>query len=416
MADQKYVTLILGAGSSFPYGFPLGPDLIKLIINEATSVRDNAKQNVTEYNKLNAKISQRYGSGVEYTKFLELLDQIAGQLSLYKPQSIDSFLNNLYAQNDRDSAIFVDVTRYLLSCVITKRYSPSSYFKDEQRSEGKPPSKWLHQLLNAIFYWAHKKNYELEELPIKIVTFNYDTLLEQYFCELVKGSYFLPDEHKQKIIELFLKSVTHVYGQLGYFKWKGIVLNAPKDYQSEEVLDLDVLSGRIPSPDSTSVYITNHQRSLALNSFHRISLVPNLTSSGDDQETFRHKKESTDIAINWIENAKTLIVSGYAFDNTNNDIIKLRESAANVPNIYVTLYEAGYALKSKVDLLFRQCSKKVAEPFHPGRPVSIDGQYVHDSPGNINPELVARIFNSTTHTLLSKEVDLVQSVFELSKS
>ncbi len=413
MADQKYVTLILGAGSSCPYGFPLGSDLIKLIVDEARRVSGEARKNVSEYNKLYTKLQQRHGRGVEYDQFLKLLDQIAGQLTLYKPQSIDSFLNNLYAQNNEESIIFVDVTRYLLSCVITKNYLPNRYFTEEPKLEGVKPTKWLHQLLNAIFYWAHKRNYKLEELPIKIVTFNYDTLLEQYFCELVKASHFLPKEHKQKIIELFLKSVTHVYGQIGYFKWDDKVLNAPKDCHDDEVVNLEILSGRVASIDSTSGHVVEHQRTLALNSFHRISLVPNYVPSKDDQETFRHKKESTDTAINWIENSKTLIISGYAFDNTNNEIIKLRESSAHVPNIYVTLYDAGYALKNKADLLFRQCSKKVGDPFNTNRPVSIDGQYVYNNAGYMNPEIVARIFNSNTHTLLSKEVDLVQSVFEL---
>jgi hypothetical protein len=258
--------------------------------------------------------------------------------------------------------------------------------------EGQP--KWLQYLFNAIFYFLHKRNYDVDELPIKIITFNYDSLLEQHFYEWVTTNSLLVPEQKKKVIQLFCQSIRHIYGQIGYLAEDNNLIDGPQDCTSDEFIPIQ--------HDMQTETKRRMIRNMALYSTKRIGLIN--YGKGEDETTNRANKDHIKDAQEWLTKTNTLLISGYSFDDENNQQLNLSELSKSIPHIHCTVREVGFSLIDTVKQTFHAYKNNNHPSLH-ARDIWMNGEYI----GGIRmPDNFLKIYNSTTLEMLSKEINLVK--------
>lgn len=155
-------TIILGAGASMSYGYPSGSDLLALI-------KSKLKEN--------------------YVKNKEILDL----LSLARPFSVDSFLNN----NPDFSTILKPLIGRII-CACEGKQSKLQNIEDD----------WIR-----YFFHLNKIGFE----NYRFITFNYDRCLEYNLYGLIKGNHpkMSPEEIRLKVQSL---NIVHVHGRVPYLE------------------------------------------------------------------------------------------------------------------------------------------------------------------------------------------------------
>jgi hypothetical protein len=179
----RKTAFVLGAGASWPYGFPVGEKLRRELCFPNES--DDGPSIVTT---LTRECGYSDGSILEFAKaFLR-----SGQ------RSIDAFL----AKRPQ----LADVGKLAIAAALCKRENPTDLRKPRENDD------WYFELWNALSATATK----IEDVPlhlVSVITFNYDRSLEYYFHQAIRYSYDLPDakaiEHLRRI------RIVHVYGELG---------------------------------------------------------------------------------------------------------------------------------------------------------------------------------------------------------
>lgn len=422
-SEQKYLTLILGAGASMPYGFPSGAVLVSDIIKEAkkytlTSLDSNQGgigEKLPPIRQDYDIIKNHFRNSINLYPDLDdsvlskVSETIVNQLTLYQPTSIDSYLGNLYNAQDDESKIHADLCKYYICKCIAEHYDLKKFRipaadnlpagVENLADEAKKRPKWLQHLFNAIFYYLHKRDYKVEQLPIKIITFNYDTLLEQHFFDWVEKNNFLTAEMKKKVVQLFCESIRHIYGQIGFLAQQ----QKPKYGQIPE---REFLHGPDESSEKEAVPFDSNLnaeqrrraiRDMALRSINRIGLIN--YGAGDDKTTNRANQDDIKKAQEWLTRTNTLIISGYYFDDENNQQLNLDEASKAIPYIHCTVYDAGFSLIDGVKQNFRLFKQNDL------RDIWVNGDYIEPKRRQDN---FLKIYNSTTLEMLSKEINLVK--------
>jgi hypothetical protein len=191
--------LILGAGASRPYGYPLGWQLKERVIQYCLSKpRDAAPRTL---------LSNTHAT----------LEEFACRFDIDGSPTIDAFLAKLIAGGEHE------LSRHGRMAIVAVL---STYERPFIAARG-----WYPQL--AQFIGSDER-----ASPLKIVTFNYDRSLEAFFCQYLETKFGTP-EAKRRFAQLI--EIKHVYGSLaelpllarnpataveygsitGHGKWKG---------------------------------------------------------------------------------------------------------------------------------------------------------------------------------------------------
>jgi hypothetical protein len=176
---RNNIVLILGAGSSIPYGFPSGRDLIFDIVQR---VGRNAKSD-----------SKRILLQVGFSQ--DEIDSFSDELIGSNQPSIDAFL-----ENRRE---YIEVGKAAIAATLIPREVPD-YLTRRQTEQ-----RWyeyLYQQLGA-------QQIEFPKHRSSIITFNYDRSLEYFLYNSIKHSYGTSDEETLALFKSIPK--VHIYGQLG---------------------------------------------------------------------------------------------------------------------------------------------------------------------------------------------------------
>jgi len=169
-------TLVLGAGASHPYGFPIGSALVQQILNPT----DQDRLQLQELGITDATIQ-------EFIK----------ELRTAEPPSIDFFLEH--------RPEFVDIGRLrigqqLIKCEIADKLN--SY---------DPPLHWYRYFIDKITTYPEN----ILENKVKIVTFNYDRSFETYLYQTLKS------RHGREMIDAIESlQINHVHGKLADLPWE----------------------------------------------------------------------------------------------------------------------------------------------------------------------------------------------------
>ena len=154
---MKQTTLILGAGASYEYGYPLGQKLIQRIKELAESHHDPS--------------------------FLNALEEA-------KPYSIDAFL--------KENPQFSSAGKRLISLAILRCENDALYRSIE------PEKDWYRK----FWYQVPREEYR----KLKIVTFNYDRSLEYFFARQYAGRFQV--SMKEAYAKLNEVEIEHVHGRM----------------------------------------------------------------------------------------------------------------------------------------------------------------------------------------------------------
>lgn len=176
---QKHLVLVLGAGASYPYGFPLGRRLVFDIVQELQS------------------------SGSTLSVLLQLgyqrsdLNQFADALHRSNLPSIDSFLESRSALQE--------LGKLAIAASLIPREDPRKLIRESGLQ-------WYEFLFSKLF------TREAEEFPkkrISVITFNYDRSFEAALLSCIQHAYGIVPTAAIEIAKRI--EVVHMYGQLGNF-------------------------------------------------------------------------------------------------------------------------------------------------------------------------------------------------------
>ena len=179
----RNTVLILGAGASYPYGFPLGSELINLV-SDQDAIRGFEKDD-----KWSEEIL------AEWAPFRTAIQDA-------QPPSVDDFLEER-SEHEKIGRL----------CIAGVLMPHESRAKPQMFEAGQVDRHWYRKLwhcLSASFE-------EFQENKLSLVTFNYDRSLEHYLFTALKSRFNRTD---LQCAEKLAGKVIHVYGQLGYLPWQ----------------------------------------------------------------------------------------------------------------------------------------------------------------------------------------------------
>lgn len=190
---SERTTLILGAGASCGYGYPIGHDLIDRIIEVCKGwSASNANGNAAMYG-----------------------DRLGRALRFYDPLSIDSFLFH-YEQDQH----LVAWAKIAIGKILFESARMSEFERRPNSSEN-----WYRLLWNAIVAGSSAEELASEHFPLNlnIVTFNYDVSLEAFLYSRVtqQDSFFRTPQLQGAFLRKLSNSIHHVYGKILDYKWCG---------------------------------------------------------------------------------------------------------------------------------------------------------------------------------------------------
>jgi hypothetical protein len=178
----KPTVLVLGAGTSIPYGYPSGVGLVKDIIQHISN---------TDWREL----FSAYGVSVSE------MESLKSELYLSQKLSIDAFLE--YRPE------FLKSGKFSIALSLLSMEDPNILNDFEYREKG------IYQFLynSLATTWE-----ELGQNKLTIVTFNYDRSLEYFLFSALKHSYNKSDAEVAKAMQGI--PIIHVHGSLGPLPWQ----------------------------------------------------------------------------------------------------------------------------------------------------------------------------------------------------
>ncbi len=218
---KEQTVLVLGAGASYDFGFPLGERLCEDIYNFVLK-QSNGFSNDTH------SISKVYNS-----KLLARLLELAVGLGLANEQDetnesfVKKFAENLFEAQPKSIDEFLkDRPEFSLIGRICIVFCISKY--EDKRSKNFSPIKdggtytfpnfgWYKYLWDKMTENINSIKEFKKENKITVITFNYDRSLEFYLFRALKSKFNKQDDETAKIFN-YIK-IKHVYGRLGSFYW-----------------------------------------------------------------------------------------------------------------------------------------------------------------------------------------------------
>lgn len=317
---------ILGAGSSYPYGYPLGKELVKHIIDniEHDQILIPLLQNlVTKYHFNEYDGEHKNGDiihGYELNDFEESLVKqdsikfsrtaspsniiLMGQNNFYAtklnqfneffrlretlikfdPISIDTFLRD-HPSHVKAGKIMIVYS--LLKCENTKKLSYDKTGNDN----------WYSFLLNDILSGCEQPA-DIQHNKLKIITFNYDLSLD--YClmrKLMDTEYLKGNKIAEKYIHKLLSGdIYHVYGKL---------------YKD--------------SPIDIYGHYSDNTKKLNTETFNTKRLIKALQSHESIRSIYQERKKSGHYS-ELIKSAKEIIIIGFGFDRDNLNLLSFPQS------------------------------------------------------------------------------------------
>ena len=210
----KPTVLVLGAGASEPYEYPLGGELLEIICNQVgnTNWTDALRQ-----------------CGVEQ----ETIKNFKSELYKSHQPSVDAFLER--------RPEFRDVGKLAIVFALLQKENETILDDFKKRKEG---------FYDYLF--SQLSTPSLEEFgnnKLSIITFNYDRSLEHFLFRALKSSYGKADDLTTEVLSSI--PIIHVHGTLGPLPWQ------EKDGRPYKIMNTK-------APDETAIQIENASRNILI--------------------------------------------------------------------------------------------------------------------------------------------------------
>jgi hypothetical protein len=198
--------LILGAGASASYGFPLGPKLVRNIVDGTG------------------------GPGYELFRLLAACEHPSQHIHDFhyaivnaRPKTIDVFL--------RSRPEFRRLGKEAIAASLIPHELPNTLVAPVD-----PDDDWYHYLFECLH--GDTTNDFLSNL-FSVITFNFDRSFERALFTSVRHRYPISDEQAIEIVRKI--PIVHVHGSLGGCTWLGDS-NVPRDYESPGALTSELVT------------------------------------------------------------------------------------------------------------------------------------------------------------------------------
>jgi hypothetical protein len=188
MTVRTETVLILGAGASHQYGFPLGAELRSPVLK------------LLDANPGKALLNELGHSASDIRQFGE-------QLRYSGDTSVDLFLEH--------NPEYLAIGKHVIAAAMLPKEDETKLFPPDARGD----HNWYELLANKMGLgregWRDNR--------ISVITFNYDRSFEQYFARVLSQRTKVPFERAREEITEVL-SVIHVHGSLGSFAGESSLL------------------------------------------------------------------------------------------------------------------------------------------------------------------------------------------------
>jgi len=185
---KEKVVFILGAGASEPYGFPLGPRLVRDICTNLNGKTIGTRE-------IAKALSGGHANELELGWMEDTIVEFRNKLIGSKKRTIDSFLSN-YRSFVSIGKLAIAQTLIPFEKIDALNNFNNNWYKD------------LYALMDAPFE-------KFDKNECRFITFNYDRSLDYFLFDAIRNSYEGQHEHECiKKISKFLP--VHLYGQLNY--------------------------------------------------------------------------------------------------------------------------------------------------------------------------------------------------------
>lgn len=331
MMFKNETLFILGAGSSKPYGYPLGKELVRDIINNIKNDQILLPRlpKITEkyyWNENDGKIVQdeiihgydlydffEHFNKIDSLKFTETASpphtiyngrnnyysvkiiQINEFFKLFEavkkfdPISIDTFL--------RDHPAYVQAGKIIIIYSLLKCENKSKFYLDKP-TENDGSDNWYSFLINDLLSGCNKPE-DILNNKLNILNFNYDLSLDYYLKNNLSETGFLKNNAKvsKYINSLITEHTFHVYGKL-YDEDPIKVYGHYKNNKNSDVLPLETL--------------------------HTKRFIKSLQSHESIKSMYQKREKTNNIYRELISKAEVINIIGFGFDRDNLNICELK--------------------------------------------------------------------------------------------
>lgn len=180
---RKPTTLVLGAGASHTYGFPLGKGLVTMICNELTDP-DGPMRRLLRATGMSS----------------EILGELHNSLRWTRPESIDVFLTRNPELREVGKAA-------IAACLVPREHDAAIY----DANEGHDWYRYLFTRMLGRSLSAFKAN------RLQVVTFNFDRSFERAMFLAVRDNFRVRDSDAAEACATV--PIVHLHGALGEPRW-----------------------------------------------------------------------------------------------------------------------------------------------------------------------------------------------------
>lgn len=184
---ERSTVLILGAGASKPYGFPLGRELLFKIRTELDPAVPSP---------LREKLLKQYIDPYHIGDFHR-------ELTYADTLSVDAFLELRQE--------FLEVGKLAMTFSLIECEEEKTTLFDKRLDE----PHWYQYLLEELVTPSID---DLTENKLSIITFNYDRSIDHYLFKAIQSRYKKSDEECARILDKI--PIIHVHGRLGALPWQ----------------------------------------------------------------------------------------------------------------------------------------------------------------------------------------------------
>ena len=186
----KKTVLVLGAGVSYPYGYPVGLDLYHQICDHVRGKRLDFL--------LKKGFDRKY------------IERFVNDLETSQLKSIDLFLLN--------RPEYLEIGKIAIAFILLHQEYPTTINKEYRKIDSNYP-RWRNGIYSYIFRNMVDSGWEKFGVnAISFITFNYDRSLEQFLFNALKATSDKDDETVAEMMKSI--SIIHTYGSLGPLPWQ----------------------------------------------------------------------------------------------------------------------------------------------------------------------------------------------------
>lgn len=217
MADQKKLAIVVGAGASKEYSFPIGSEL-KQHIADLLDIRfeHGIRQQSGDYLIMEAFRRICRPDNADPNDFLYASWRIRD--SLAQAPSIDQFIHTQRGDSRIETCGKLAIARAIL-----KAEAQSSLYipRDGSRETidfGSTQSKWLDALFRVVIDGCVVEELDERFSAISLIVFNYDRSIEHYLFHALRNYYKISESRAAELIGQV--RIYHPYGVVGDLPWQ----------------------------------------------------------------------------------------------------------------------------------------------------------------------------------------------------